>query len=110
MADKRTVAGAVAALCTALSACGDGGVYIMSEQYELIGDDRIPAGGGCTLAIPTHRSTGTVDVEGGTLENDFHYAQTRVGSSYLVVISSRGTELARREYSRDQLLSGERDQ
>ena len=36
-------------------------------------------------------------MEGGTLENDFHDAQTRVGSSYLVVISSRGTEPASRE-------------
>ena len=107
MQAKRVWISAVAALSTTLGACGDGGTYIMTERYELVDDERVYAGGGCALAFARD---GSLSGGGGSSDGDFSHSQTRVGSAYVIVISSQGQELARREYSQKELLTGERDE
>ncbi|HEX6241976.1 MAG TPA: hypothetical protein VFZ61_13800, partial [Polyangiales bacterium] len=102
MRGKQIWFSALAALSTTLGACGDGGVYIMTERYEIVDDERVYGGGGCALAFARD---GSLSGGGGTSDGDFSYSQTRVGAEYVIVISSQGQELARREYSQEELLT-----
>jgi hypothetical protein len=100
------------ALCLALTVgCGDDSVYIMSEFHELDGEERIFAGGGCSMAFEDERWGGS-GRSGSTLSDmggDFAVSEQTGKRFYTVIVKSGDTELARREYSEGELLSGDED-
>jgi hypothetical protein len=90
--------------------CADNNVYVMFERYEIDGDERTYAGGGCMIAISHGLGGGTVSSGGGSVDGDLAVSEHGGGDAFVVVVSSQGEELERREYDEKTLLTGERDQ
>jgi hypothetical protein len=103
-----TCAGALLiALC---AGCDSDDIYVMFERFEIVGDERKPSGGGCMIAISDGPlGGGSVGAEGGSFDGDLMVSESGGGDSFVVVVKSQGEELERREYGKEELLSGERD-
>ncbi len=87
--------------------CGDDPVYVMSEIYELEGDERIFSGGGCAIGIVDDGSVG--GQLGGDDNDDFVVTERGGSERFTVVVTSGDSEIEVREYTKAQLLSGEED-
>lgn len=91
--------------------CEGDDIYVMSEIYELDGSERIFSGGGCAMGIQDERFGGSGE-SGSSLaaaDDDFVVIETARDGRYTVVVSSGDEELARREYGKSELLSGDED-
>jgi len=92
-------------------ACGRDDYYIVYEQTELRGTERVSAGGGCALVLQRGGPLGggSSSVSGGSVDGDLFIDEGNQGDGYRVVVSSQGQELARRYYDRAFLLSHQVD-
>ena len=110
MLATRIAMGALAALCAVGAGCGDHGVWYTALHGEIVNGEAKGDSGICGIAFGGRFGEENISGSGGSGDRDFYYTHTREGDSLVVVIKSQAKELARREYSEEQLRSGERDQ
>jgi hypothetical protein len=108
----RKLVGRLLGLALALGAgCGDENVIVMFEWYELIENERVFYHGGCDTGIEDEGILGDDTSSSVFSDGDSGLEVHGKASSkhYTVDVSAEGTALERREYSKSELLSGNKD-